>query len=169
MDNAEKWLSTSEAAKRLQDAFSLSRGAAEARLLEVCQTGHVRAANIRVKFNGIGKPGIVQAEIIPHLRMREGFPTGAEVSEDDFEYWLTKNRPKVGTTGRKRQYDHEKIEARVIELMDDHGDFYPGDPAWNAQARLEVKIVDEFGIAISTLRDILPAMLERWKRAKVGK
>ena len=169
MDNTEKWVSAAEAVKLLRDAFSTSQGAAEAKLLEVCQSGHIRAARIKIMFNGIGKPGIVQADIIPPTNLHDGFPKDTEVSEDDFQFWLEKNAPRARTKiGRKRQYDRGEIETFVVRLMNHHGDFRPGDRVWDAQARLEEKISDKFGIAISTLRGILPPMLRHWRSTKVG-
>jgi hypothetical protein len=53
--------------------------------------------------------------------------------------------------------------------MDENGEFTSEDPEWNAQARLENKLLEfcqrMFGkeTAVSTLRIRLPAMLQGWR------
>jgi hypothetical protein len=71
--------------------------------------------------------------------------------------------------GGRTPHDWETIEKKVFELMDYHGDFSLTDRDWNAQARLEDKITDEFGIGHTQLRAKLPKMLERWRAGKIGK
>lgn len=59
--------------------------------------------------------------------------------------------------------------------MEHYGDFGPDEPEWNAQARLEEKLLafarDTFGAepGISTLRENLVPMLARWRASKAGK
>jgi hypothetical protein len=55
--------------------------------------------------------------------------------------------------------------------MDYHGNFVPGDPEWNAQARLETALLKfskkKFRIALapSTLREKIGPWLREWKAA----
>jgi hypothetical protein len=72
--------------------------------------------------------------------------------------------------GRPPAYPWDKIQRRVHQLMGHHGEFSVDDPKWNAQARLEEILNEEFGVAISTLREPerLPKFLADWRKAKVG-
>jgi hypothetical protein len=65
--------------------------------------------------------------------------------------------------------DWDTIQRRVFKLMDHHGDFSPDDPSWNVRARLEEKIMEEFGIPHTQLRKNLPDMLAKWRLTKAGK
>jgi hypothetical protein len=68
--------------------------------------------------------------------------------------------------GAPQRFNREEIKAVVVRLMDRHGDFAPSKPGWNAQARLEYKVLEAFGDrepAISTLRPILRPILDEWR------
>jgi hypothetical protein len=75
--------------------------------------------------------------------------------------------PRKDGRGRK-SHDWTTIEARVHALMEYYGDFVAGDLEWNCRARLEEKIIDEFGIGKTQLAEKLPAMLDRWRATKSG-
>jgi hypothetical protein len=86
----------------------------------------------------------------------------------ELKSWLHKipgaPKKRVG----RRPHDWDTIEKRIFKLMDENGDFSLDDPDWNAQARLEDKITDEFGIGVTQLRVRLPDILNRWKSTKAG-
>jgi hypothetical protein len=77
------------------------------------------------------------------------------------------DKPQRRRGGARAKFDWEAIEKRVHELMDKHGEWAPTRHGWNAQARLEEMICDpDSGPEISTLREKLPEMLERWRAAR---
>ena len=56
--------------------------------------------------------------------------------------------------GAKPQFNWDLIETRCHRLMDHHGDFYPNDPQWDCQARLE----EAFGTSfVKTTGNVSPA------------
>jgi hypothetical protein len=76
--------------------------------------------------------------------------------------------------GAKPQFNWDLIETRCHRLMDHHGDFYPNDPQWDCQARLE-EALNKFcqdnwqrEPGASTLREKLPGWLSAWRRKKTG-
>jgi hypothetical protein len=68
---------------------------------------------------------------------------GVTVQRESLGRWLA---GLSGKTSKKRgprpAYPWQKIEARLVQLMDYHGDFSADDPEWNAQARLEDKLME---------------------------
>jgi hypothetical protein len=74
--------------------------------------------------------------------------------------------------GRRPVADWAALKAEAIRLMEYHGNFIPGDRAWNAQARLETALLKfsktRFGIepAPSTLREKIGPWLCEWKMAR---
>lgn len=69
---------------------------------------------------------------------------GLAVQRDSLCRWLAElsNRPAPQKRGRKVKYDWPAIEAEARRLMNHHGEFSPGDPDWNAQARLESEVLE---------------------------
>jgi hypothetical protein len=67
---------------------------------------------------------------------------GVTVHRESLRRWLADLSGKA--SGKKRgprdAYPWQKIEAKMIRLMDYYGDFSADDPKWNAQARLEEKL-----------------------------
>jgi hypothetical protein len=82
-------------------------------------------------------------------------------------------KPKVGRTP---SVDWSLVENEVFRLMDEHGEFLPGDKEWDSQARLE-EAIERFlettyrrkSPSISTIRRHVRPALQRWKeeRAKL--
>jgi hypothetical protein len=70
--------------------------------------------------------------------------------------------------------DWSVVEKQIHHLMDHHGEFVPGDPEWNAQARLEEEVAnfikEEFRVerATSTIRKRVATALERWRAKRVA-
>jgi hypothetical protein len=67
------------------------------------------------------------------------------------------------------------VETELRRLMEENGDFMAGDAAWNVQARLEEKLMVFIGatfrtdVGMTTLRDNIRPMLERWRERFAGK
>jgi hypothetical protein len=80
-----------------------------------------------------------------------------------------KKRPKVGRTP---SLDWNMVRVEMRRLMDYHGDFQSADPEWNAQARLEKKLlaycskIFKREPAPSTIRHYLKNWLVEWKKQK---
>jgi hypothetical protein len=83
---------------------------------------------------------------------------------DDHPTTVSGGRRKGGAPPR---FDWQSIEVEVHRLMTLRGDFAPTKHGWNAQARLEHAVLKFCGPdsepASSTLRERLPAMIERWR------
>jgi hypothetical protein len=92
-------------------------------------------------------------------------PHWVYIARDGLPAVLSKPATKAG---RKPSYDWSAVECALIELMDEHGDFVPEDHDWNGQARLEEALQDRFGMAEATVRERIPEMLLRWRKAKAG-
>jgi hypothetical protein len=73
-----------------------------------------------------------------------------------------------GNRGRRPIYNWDAIGKRAGDLMDENGDFSGDDPAWNAQARLEERLTDQFGVEKSALRAWMPDFLEKWRSRKMA-
>jgi hypothetical protein len=71
-------------------------------------------------------------------------------------------------SGRRPMYDREQITRIVFEQMNLHGEFYPSDPEWRAQADLERAVMERLGSnpAESTVRGLIKKPLEAWRRKK---
>jgi hypothetical protein len=71
--------------------------------------------------------------------------------------------------GARPKYPWEEMEAKTYQLMDYHGPFSADDPVWDAQARLEEKLLkfccDKTGRepSIGSLRTHLKPWLENWR------
>ena len=84
--------------------------------------------------------------------------------------------PEKPRRGRRPAIDWTRAEGKVFQLMDYHGEFVPGDPEWDCQARLEAEIAqfvsDEFGETAvkseSVIRKHATTSLEKWRKAKAG-
>ena len=78
---------------------------------------------------------------------------------------------RAAKRGRPRVIDPVILRETVFKLMDQHGDFTPEDPEWNARARLEEAIRIELGIepAPSTLAVAVPPYIEEWRSENSGK
>jgi hypothetical protein len=72
------------------------------------------------------------------------------VIKKEFDSWR-RSANGLPKKGGRPPHDWNTIEKKVVELMDYHGDFSLTDPDWNAQARLEDRITDEFGIGRTQL------------------
>ena len=68
---------------------------------------------------------------------------GVKVRRKSLRRWLADLSGKASDKrrGPRDAYPWKKIEAKLIRLMDHHGDFSADDPEWNAQARLEQKLM----------------------------
>ena len=68
---------------------------------------------------------------------------GVKVRRKSLRRWLADLSGKASDKrrGPRDAYPWKKIEAKLIRLMDHHGDFSADDPEWNAQARLEEKLM----------------------------
>jgi hypothetical protein len=79
---------------------------------------------------------------------------------------------KARSGGPKPKYEWDLLETKGRQLMDYHGDFDPGDPQWNAQARLEEALLKfhrekwETEPSITSLRIKLREWLPRWRADK---
>jgi hypothetical protein len=99
---------------------------------------------------------------------------GVAVHRDSLRRWLA----GLSTTalprkrGPKPKFDWAAIEAESIHFMDYHGDFSADDPEWNAQARLESKLLAfcgrRFGRepSVTQLRAYLPKWLNDWREKR---
>jgi hypothetical protein len=116
-------------------------------------------------------------------------PAGARLfNKADFLDWLNRQAPapiapaaaapaetvtdKSARRGRPPAYDWSgAIQKFAEKLMDYHGEFSQDDPKWNAQARLEEAITNEFSPEKSAVRDWLKNsnFLINWRKAKAGK
>ncbi len=113
-----------------------------------------------------------------------GHPDGVKwsdmsVEREDLGDWLgkltteaSKARGMKGSGGRPNAVDWTVVKLEALRLMDHHGDFMPGDKAWNAQARAEILLVkyckERFGKepGESTLRERIPGWLTEWRDKK---
>jgi hypothetical protein len=100
---------------------------------------------------------------------------GVSVHRETFRRWLLEISGKTAKKrGRREQYPWAQLEQKTYRLMDEHGDFDAGDPEWDAQARLEEKLL-EFCLELcsrepsrSTLEKHLKPWLENWRRNKTS-
>jgi hypothetical protein len=77
--------------------------------------------------------------------------------------------------GRPGAVNWQLVEEEVFRLMDDHGEFVPEDPKWNAQARLEETIdnfirskFDKELNVPSTIRPRVAKALKGWRTRMAG-
>jgi hypothetical protein len=68
---------------------------------------------------------------------------GVKIHRESLRRWLAdlSGKGSEKRRGPRDAYPWERIEAKLIQLMDYHGDFSADDPEWNAQARLEEKLM----------------------------
>jgi hypothetical protein len=68
---------------------------------------------------------------------------GVTVHRELLRRWLADLSGKASDKkrGPRDAYPWQKIQAKIIRLMDYYGDFSADDPEWNAQARLEEKLM----------------------------
>lgn len=69
---------------------------------------------------------------------------GVTVHRESLRRWLTDlaGRPAPKKRGPKFKFDWSAIESEAMRLMNKHGDFSPLNPKWNAQARLESRLLE---------------------------
>ena len=69
---------------------------------------------------------------------------GVTVHRESFGRWLSEIAGKASEKkrGPKFKFDWTAIEQEAYRLMQEHGDFAPTKPHWNAQARLETKLLE---------------------------
>ena len=180
---SERWLSIDEAEIAISNREGCSVGRAQKILRDARASGEVRVRNDDPVLL-IADDGIVGMDLRPGAMNKGGInldgqlvshrlsatSSGDQFSEDDLTGWLNIHHPKAGRRGgRPPAYDWNAIRQVVFELMDHHDEFSVDDPEWNAQARLEEKLCDKFGVSTSALREQLPNMLKDWRNFKVGK
>jgi hypothetical protein len=91
------------------------------------------------------------------------------VHRESLRRWLAELADKAGPRkrGRRPKFDWAAIEAEAARLMDHHGDFSPDDE-WNAQARLEEKLLEycvrQFSRepSLTQIRTRVRSFLNRW-------
>jgi hypothetical protein len=117
-------------------------------------------------------------------RIDPDYPKGDRPSwmRDDNDHWIFATLQSAGEVlkqfnqpgGRSAGFDWQTIEIEAIRLMNVYGDFAPNKPKWNAQARLEDKLLEFCQIkwgrepSSSRLRSekYLPSWLTRWRNEK---
>ena len=97
-------------------------------------------------------------------------------SESTFETTLARSGSVTGGKqgrGPKPVYDREFVRKLVFDLMEEHGEFFAGDPDWGSQVDLEREMQAAFQEALgvepatSTIRKLIAEPLEDWRRRKV--
>jgi hypothetical protein len=112
-------------------------------------------------------------------RIDPDYPKGDRPSwmRGDNDHWIFATLQSVGEVlkqpgGRSPGFDWQIIKKEAIRLMNEYGDFAPNKPKWNAQARLEERLLDfcqdkwEREPSSSRLRskNYLPSWLADWRR-----
>jgi hypothetical protein len=156
---SERWLTFGQASEIIRARLDASVGRSEAVLQAARTSGEVRTQ----------EPVFLNDDGVVGLRLRQ--ISVRRFSEADLLDWLGRHHPEQRAPGRRGRPSHDwsKISAAAFELMDHHGEFSNDDPKWNAQARLEEALSDQFSVGISTLREHLPKLLDDWRKAKAGK
>jgi hypothetical protein len=99
----EEWISFFEATEELRRLLSISRGAAERTLRELCSDGTVRALLLRYGADGevVEAPELVKPSewVRDQVDLTTMPEEGIEVSKDDLNHWLPKWRPE--TVGKR--------------------------------------------------------------------
>jgi hypothetical protein len=97
---------------------------------------------------------------------------GVTLLRDTLRDWLSERSGKAGQKrrGPKPRYDWEALEQEALRLLDENGDFDAGKPHWNAQRRLEDKLLEFYGQQTATgepslaqLRKYLGEWLTDWR------
>jgi len=96
------------------------------------------------------------------------------VHRESLRRWLTHlaGRPAPRKRGPKFRFDWSAIEREAIRLLDKHGDFSPRNKSWNAQARLESKLLEFCSRHFrrepsqTQLRDHLGRWLTAWRQKR---
>jgi hypothetical protein len=161
----ERWLTFDEAAAAVRDRIGGSVGRSHAILKAAISSGEVRDENPSDPVLLMADDGI--------LGVVHGAIKRRPISEDDLIDWLGRQKDlakpaEKRRVGRKPVHDWTAVENAAVVLMDENGDFVLEDRAWNSQARLEEALFDQFPeMGVSTLRERLPDILARWRKAKV--
>jgi hypothetical protein len=96
------------------------------------------------------------------------------VHRESLGRWLTElsGKPAPRKRGPSPKFDWRAIEAETVHLMNHHGDFSLDDRVWNAQARLEKKLLEFCSNkfrrepSLTQLRTHLGEFLPRWRAQK---
>jgi hypothetical protein len=180
-----EWLTFGEAAEIVRARIGGSVGRSAAGLQAARSSGEVRFSNPAAPILLLADDGLIGLDMRQDAQRKLGitadgkpvthdvFPneSAAQINTDDLLDWLDRHHPAAKPPGRRGRPSHNwsEIEAATKKLMDHHGDFSPDDQKWNAQARLETVLCDQFAVGISTLRERLPKFLDDWRKAKAGK
>jgi hypothetical protein len=97
-----------------------------------------------------------------------------KVQRESLRRWLAELSGKASSKkrGPRDAYPWKEMEAKLIQLMDYHGDFSTDDPEWNAQARLEEKLTAfceeecRRSPSVSQLRTRIRPWLATWRSAR---
>jgi hypothetical protein len=181
---SEQWLTFQEALATVRTHIAGSIGRSEAVLKAARASGEVRFRNPADPVLLMADDGIVGMSMRPGALEKTGVTSDGKVithqmttnernriSREDLLEWLNREHPAKPTgapRGRRPAFDWNAIRNATFKLMDHHGEFSIDDPTWNAQARLEEALNDEFNVGISTLRGRLPKLLDDWRKTKVG-
>ena len=101
------------------------------------------------------------------------------LAQQAFDQWLASEQRKAGREklpqgrrGRPPAVNWGMVETELHRLMEENGDFMDGDAEWNVRARLEERLMNFVGnkfeteVGVTTLRDNIRPMLERWRGGK---
>jgi len=98
---------------------------------------------------------------------------GVTVDRESLRCWLAELAGKPAPRrGPKPKFEWAAIEVEAARLMDHHGDFSPDDAEWDAQARLEKKLLafcsERYGRepSLTQLRKHVGEVLTRWRAKK---
>jgi hypothetical protein len=180
---SEEWITFSEAVEIVMARLGASIGRSEAVTYAARASGEVRFDNPADPVLLMADDGLVGMDMRPGAQDKAGVTADGkpiihrnistrmfQISKDDLLDWLGRHHPeqRAPRRGGRPPHDWSKISAAAFKLMDHHGEFSNDDPKWNAQARLEEALSDQFTVGISTLRERLPKFLEDWRKAKAG-
>jgi hypothetical protein len=181
-----QWLTQSEAIEKIRALLGANIGRSEAVLRAARASGEVRFQNPADPVLLMADDGLVGMDMRPGAQSKSGISgdgkaivhkisrsqNSFQISEDDLLDWLNRSypesKPKAQRGGRPPAYDWDAIRKAAFELMDHHDEFSVDDPEWNAQARLEEKLCDRFGVGTSALRARLPNILKDWRKLKAA-
>jgi hypothetical protein len=181
---SDRWLTFGEAVEIVRKNLGgASTGRSEAVTNAARASGEVRFQNPDRPVLLMADDGIVGMDMRPGAQNKGGVTSDGkpithrpvntmyQISEGDLLDWLGRHHPEQRAPGRRGRPSHDwsKISAAAFGLMNHHGEFSNDDPKWNAQARLEEALSDQFSVGISTLREHLPKLLDDWRKAKAGK
>jgi hypothetical protein len=182
----EQWLTFKEAIEIVRKHLGTSIGRSQAVTNAARASGEVRFHNPAMPVLLLTDDGIVGMDMRPGAQEKAGIATDGTptlhrltttnrdcINKDDLLDWLNRSypesKPKARRSGRPPAYDWDAIRQAAIDLMEHNGEFSVDDPEWNAQARLEDALVDQFGASTSALRERLPKFLNDWRKTKAGK